>query len=64
MDVLKGIGVAILIAVALVCLPIILTVIGGIMTVLGPVAALIILIGLPFIALGVIIGAKQKKSKD
>lgn len=64
MDTLKGIGKALLIAAGLVVLPIILVVIGALLTIVGPVAGGIMIIGLPFISLGVIIGVKQKKKNE
>ena len=63
MDTMKGILKAILIACGLVVVPIFLVILGMALTVIGPVAGIVLIIGLPFIALGVVIGVRQKNGK-
>ena len=63
MDTLKAILKAVLIAAGLVVVPILLVIIGMALTIIGPVAGIVMIIGLPFISLGVLIGVKQMKNK-
>ena len=63
MDVLKGIGKAVLIAICCVVLPILLVVVGMALTIIGPILGVILIFGLPAISLGVLIGVRQMKDK-
>lgn len=59
MDFLKGMGSAVLIIVALITIPLIILIGGLVMTLLGPVLAIVLFIGLPCITIGVIIGVRE-----
>lgn len=64
MDILKGILKAILVAVLIVVIPIAFVVIGMALTVIGPLAGCILIIGLPFVSIGVWIGVRQVKKNN
>lgn len=64
MDILKGMLKAILVVCGVVIVPILLVFIGIALLIIGPVVGGSCIIGLPFIALGVIIGVRQVKKKN
>ena len=57
--ILKTVGIA----VGLVAIPILLVIIGMALTVVGPLAGILLIIFLPLVAIGVIIGYNEAKKK-
>ena len=60
---LKAIFKTVGIAIGLVAIPILLVIIGMALTVVGPLAGVLLIIFLPLVAIGVVIGYNEAKKK-
>lgn len=60
---LKAILKTVMIAVGLVAIPVLLVIIGMAFTVVGPLAGILLIIFLPLVAIGVVIGYNERGKK-